>query len=62
MYEAIMNFIPFMSVIAIVAYIVSFAIVTKMITKFKKRKPNGRHIHEPENVSILVYARESLKY
>lgn len=62
MYDTIMNFIPFVSIIAIVAYIVSFVIITKMIPKFKKRKPNGRHIYETKTVSLRAYTRESLKY
>ena len=62
MYDTIMNFIPFVSIIAIVAYIVSFVIVTKTIQKFKKRKPNGRHIYETKTVSLRAYTRESLKY
>lgn len=62
MYDAIMNFIPFVSIIAIAAYIVSFVIITKIISKFKKRKPNGRHIYETKTVSLRAYTRESLKY
>ena len=62
MYDSIMNFIPFVFIIAIVAYIVSFVIITKMIPKFNKRKPNGRHIYETKNVSLRAYTRESLKY
>ena len=62
MYDTIMNFIPFVSIIAVVAYIVSFVIITKMIPKFKKRKPNGHHIYETKTVSFRAYTRESLKY
>lgn len=62
MYDSIMNFIPFVSIIAIVAYIVSFVIITKMIPKFNKCKPNGRHIYETKTVSLRAYTHESLKY
>ena len=62
MYDVIANFIPFMFIVSIIAYILSFVVITKMIPKFKKRKPNGRHINNIETVSISDYANESLKY
>lgn len=62
MYDVIANFIPFMFIVSIIAYILSFVVITKMIPKFKKRKPNGQHIHNIETVSISDYANESLKY
>lgn len=62
MYDVIANFIPFMFIVSIIAYILSFVVITKMIPKFKKRKPNGRHIHNIETVSISDYTNESLNY
>ena len=62
MYDAIMNIIPFIIIVAIAAYIVSFVIVTKIISKCKKRKPKGQHIYETRIVSLRSYTRESLKY
>lgn len=62
MYDVIANFIPFMFIVSIIAYILSFIVITKMIPKFKNRKPNGRHIHNIETVSISDYTNESLNY